>query len=723
MKTFYEQFKALFFVLFLFTNYGLNAQVPSQSTDIMFQAFGWDSYNDSKWTKLKNEAEELTDYFNLIWLPPSGNVLNSFSMGYFPVFYFNQNSAFGTQTELVNLVSTLKSNGAKVVADVVINHRNGRTNWVDFPTEEYKGVTYSWGLETICENDEVKYANLSYDHIPKGAPDTGDNFDGARDIDHTNKNVQNTIKVYLDFLKNDIGYDGWRYDFVKGFSPYYIEFYNNSANNYFSVGEYWDASFDAVTHWINEAGQTSTAFDFPQKYALNKAFNNGYNLTELVWKRNGVLDQPAGLTHSDIYRKYSVTFVDNHDSGREDEGHNHSRFTGNVLAAYAFILSNPGVPCVWQNHWNNYNYKSKIKELVNARKEVELHSESDVEVFITSNNLYVAKSHGFNGSLIVKIGNGDYNAPDDYSLKTSGNDYAVWTKSENKNYQTINDITVKFHNKNTNWNNVHLHAWDSQKDLTTWPGVKMDKLDNDWYSYTFRNIKEKLNIVFNNEGEQTIDIVNIVKNSCFALSHNKDEQGHYFFKSVNCNDGGNIGPITVKFKNDTGWNTTYLYSWDVDENRFTNDWPGMELTEIEDGWFSYTFDSYIDYVNVIFHNNDGTQTADIVGVTQNSCYVFTTAYSMPTIVDCSSIVSKIIDSKKDDFNISPNPTSGLLYLQNIGEKYNITLLTDMSGNILKTEKITGNNLELNINDLEQGIYFIYLKGKNSFSKTYKIIKK
>ena len=77
---------------------------------------------------------------------------------------------------------------------------------------------------------------------PTGANDTGDDFDGARDLDHTSQNVQTMVKAYLDFLLNDLGYTGLRYDMVKGYSPTYTGIYNSAAQPQFSVGEYWDGT-------------------------------------------------------------------------------------------------------------------------------------------------------------------------------------------------------------------------------------------------------------------------------------------------------------------------------------------------------------------------------------------------------------------------------------------------------------------------------------------------
>ena len=47
---------------------------PSYYGGVMLQAFYWDSYDDTKWTNLTNRADELSKYFDLIWVPNSGQV-------------------------------------------------------------------------------------------------------------------------------------------------------------------------------------------------------------------------------------------------------------------------------------------------------------------------------------------------------------------------------------------------------------------------------------------------------------------------------------------------------------------------------------------------------------------------------------------------------------------------------------------------------------------------
>ena len=42
---------------------------PSNYGGVMLQGFYWDSYNDSKWTNLESQADELAEFFKLVWIP------------------------------------------------------------------------------------------------------------------------------------------------------------------------------------------------------------------------------------------------------------------------------------------------------------------------------------------------------------------------------------------------------------------------------------------------------------------------------------------------------------------------------------------------------------------------------------------------------------------------------------------------------------------------------
>ena len=42
---------------------------PTNHQGVMLQGFYWNSYDASNWKKLETQADELSKYFNLIWIP------------------------------------------------------------------------------------------------------------------------------------------------------------------------------------------------------------------------------------------------------------------------------------------------------------------------------------------------------------------------------------------------------------------------------------------------------------------------------------------------------------------------------------------------------------------------------------------------------------------------------------------------------------------------------
>ena len=452
---------------------------PANYQGVMLQGFYWDSYTDTKWTNLEANADEYSQYFSLIWVPNSGKCGSSNNMGYMPQYWFtNHNSSFGTQAQLTSMINTYKEKGVGIIADVVINHRNGVTNWHDFPKEQWNGQTWSIGLEGICSNDEMAYA--SGQPKPTGAPDTGDNFDGCRDLDHTNANVQNNCKNYCKFLLDELGYAGFRYDMVKGYGGQYTKIYNQYSKPTFSVGEYWDSNYDAVKGWIEATVKESAAFDFPFKYAVNEAFHSN-DLTKLVWKANGTTDQPAGMIHFG-YPQLAVTFIDNHDTYRDG-----SKFNGNVVAANAFMLCSPGTPCVFLPHYQAN--KAAIQTLINIRNAVGVHNMSAVKVLKSTTNCYMAEVTGTKGKLVVKIGS-DMSSPAGYTnadIKASGNDYCVWTTAKVEGGGSGSDtpvgesFMVYFNNSTARWTTPHIHYWGGEE--STWPGVAMTFVKDNVWSY------------------------------------------------------------------------------------------------------------------------------------------------------------------------------------------------------------------------------------------------
>lgn len=486
---------------------GLMAQGwPANYDGVMLQGFYWDSYNDTKWTNLTSQADELSKYFKLIWVPQSGWCKSTRDMGYYPRYWFDQRSAFGTEQELRTMISTFKAKGTGIIADVVVNHKNGVSKWCDFANESFigknTGKTYSVAWENvnytqICNNDEANTATKSEAKGKiKGAADTGLGDTGCRDLDHTNPTTQQNIKTYEDFLLNEMGYTGFRYDFVKGYDPKYIKMYNEASKPKFSVGEYWQGSvtaskkddhpFGGVKDWVEATGKTSAAFDFPMKYLIKGAFNDGN------WKLLATNYTTSTLVG--IEPQYAVTFIDNHDTGEPHD--NPDPLRANVEAANAYILALPGTPCIWISHWKPYKYT--IKKCILARKIAGVTNTSSIIKSEGQDNGYVLIVKGNNGNVMLLLGSPKYDTTG-YKLACEGLEFKYYVsngldisevnsiKREDTghvipSFCTVNDgeVCAFFEQpESSNWKgDITCWAWDKSGNYTggTWPGSKCEKV-------------------------------------------------------------------------------------------------------------------------------------------------------------------------------------------------------------------------------------------------------
>ena len=385
---------ALFFT-FHFSLFTAHAQGwPANYPGVMLQGFYWDSYEDSRWATLEKQASDLASSFDLIWIPQSGNCGGK-SMGYDDLYWFtNYNSSFGDEAELRLMINTFKAAGMGTIADVVINHRRNATNWTDFPAETYNGVTYQLTYQDICSDDEA--ARNGYQVGPN--KDTGEGWDGMRDLDHKSENVQENVMAYLKFLLGDLGYTGFRYDMVKGYAAEYTKMYNMDAKPQFSVGECWDSS-NTIRNWIDGTGKTSAAFDFQFRYTVRNAMNNG-RWNRLAQQNEGNWPLVSKDFQDGAYRRYAVTFVENHDTERRSNAAQ-DPLTKDTLAANAYLLAMPGTPCVFMTHWQAY--KQEIKAMIEARKLAGITNMSSYQNFRSSENYYanIVKTDDTNRLLVV----------------------------------------------------------------------------------------------------------------------------------------------------------------------------------------------------------------------------------------------------------------------------------------------------------------------------------
>lgn len=324
---------------------------------VMMQAFYWDCPREANqehqwWNHVRQRIGDLAGTgFGALWLPPVHKAANlgGASMGYDPYdFYdlgeFDQKGSvktwFGSKDELSALIGVAHDHGMAVIADFVVNHCSGADAMELNPVVGQRRWTcFAPKSGRFPRNWECFHPN-NYESWDEGA------FGDMPDLSHRNPHVFGEIIKLARWLVEEIGFDGFRYDYVKGYGASTV----TAVQEYrylrdgkvfvpYGVAEYWDNT-SAIVNWINLSNFSNRnpvdVFDFPLRETL-KALCDQYGFS----LRN--------LCHESVVRAQSqsaVTFVENHDL--RDDGR---PIVNDKLLAYSVILTHEGYPCVF---WKDY---------------------------------------------------------------------------------------------------------------------------------------------------------------------------------------------------------------------------------------------------------------------------------------------------------------------------------------------------------------------------------
>ena len=586
---------------------------PANYSGVMLQGFSWDSYDYSQWTVLEKQADDMKGFIDLVWLPQSGKCIETTQvMGYKPYYYFNQNSSFGTEAELRSLIAKFKANGIGAIADVVVNHRN-TDGWFTFPAETYNGVTYKMLPTDICKNDDggatAKQATKDGVSLSNNN-DEGQDWDGCRDLDHKSANVQKIIKAYLKFLKEDIGYTGFRYDMVKGFSGSHVADYNDATGVKFSVGEYWDGN-PSIINWINKTNKKSAAFDFQFRYNVRDAVNGAADGKVASFSDWSKLNSTNNLMHDANYRQYAVTFVENHDMQYRSASEPLDPLRKDTLAANAYMLAMPGTPCIFQPHWRAY--KQELKSMIEARKLAGITNMSNYTNKMAQTSCFANETTGNKAKLIVVVGNNTkaYTPSADYAQILEGYHYryylsksaeTAWCNIPSGEYEA--GFKAKLTAVSQNSNAKLVYTTDG-----TDPTAKSKQITNG----------------------NTINIDNTCTLKVGLLSNGTVTGIRTYNYTIKAFEPYTI-TIYANADQVTNWGSAmYFYAWNSSET-ITKAWPGTAVTATKTlngkKWYYMDFKikSKDAIVNVIFNQGNGTgkkQTEDIKAVNSTKYYEIT----------------------------------------------------------------------------------------------------
>ena len=461
-----------------------------------------------------------------------------------------------------------------------------------------------------------------------------------RDLDHKSTNVQNIVKAYEDYLLNDLGYAGFRYDMVKGFGAYHVGDYNTAANVKYSVGEYWDGNANTVKAWIDATGKKSAAFDFAFRYTVRDAINQNN------WSMLGD-SRPTGINvDNGAYKQYAVTFVENHDvqDRGTTNGYTPDPIRKDTLAANAYLLAMPGTPCVFYTHY--LAYPKEIKAMIDARKLAGVTNTSSYQNYRSSAGYYANVVTGTNGKLLVVVGSGANQlnvSSDRYAKLLSGYHYAYYLAREAET-PWADKASGKYEAENLK---VKLTA------VSTNAGAKLVYTTNGTTPTASSTQVASGTEVTLPEGETTLKVALLVNGVV----------GKVITRSYKIAAAAPYTPETIRVyvnTDEVNWKSYVNYhSWGGTHTGTA--WPGDKVTATVSvngkTWFykDYTLNNVDDYVNFVFSigtaaNAGANQSLDVERVKRTSYFIVSSAkengkFTVRDVTEATGVEGVETDSK------------------------------------------------------------------------------
>ena len=379
---------------------------------VMMQAFYWDApqaegKEHEWWNFLAEHVEELGKAgINALWLPPVNKAASNTSVGYDPYDYFDLGdydqkggikTLYGNRAELEALIAKAHACSIGVYADMVINHNSGADTEEVNPLDGEK----RWTKFTPKSGRFPRDWNCFHPSRFERDMVEGENFAGFPHLCHRNPQVYAAMFDYARMLIEDLNFDGFRFDFVKGYGSWMISLlskyrYEKEGMKDFMpyvVAELWSGGDDIDT-WLEKANSVTdnqiAAFDFPLRYRLKGVCDTpNYDLRLLTEGGTVVMKRPA----------HAATFVDNHDMGDDT-------IVNDKLLAYSFILVHEGYPCVfWFDYYNNGLARPGTPNGLNALIEVhQKYAGGDSQILHADPDLYIMQRVGWSDEKVQQPG-------------------------------------------------------------------------------------------------------------------------------------------------------------------------------------------------------------------------------------------------------------------------------------------------------------------------------
>ncbi len=423
----------------------LNLSQLDNGSRVFMQAFYWDVEPKGEW--YNTVATKLEDWksagVDRIWMPSPAKGQSGFnSMGYDPSDYFDLGefdqhgtveTRFGSRAELEAFITKAHGLDMEVIADIVISHNSGGGKQ-DNPFRP--GDTDVFTLFNEENGNASGKFNRDFNHFhPNGLQENdgfGENpFFAKTDLSHEVPYVREWLwedetKSVASFYQ-EVGFDGWRFDFVKSFDPKWVKAWNAKTPGLFSVGENFDGNAEVLKNWVDASG--APAFDFACFYKLEEALDRNKDLT--------FLDRDMLRK---IYPEKAVTFVSNHDTEKDKNANNRINPI-NKLLAYAYILTHDGYPTLFYSDYENATFKPMLKKLTAIHNSL---ATGSLEILEINKDEYIMKrgGEGNNPGLILYMNISNNTLQRQVKTDWNGKMLVDYSENSKKTLSTSADGTV-----------------------------------------------------------------------------------------------------------------------------------------------------------------------------------------------------------------------------------------------------------------------------------------
>lgn len=558
----------------------------------------------------------------------------------------NGQSFLGTKDEFKKMCEEAEKYGVKVIVDVVANHLGNITGWKNSMSDITPQVGEYWKADMMTD-ETYWHINSIQCWMSDGRRDLTLGTIGMPDLNTADKRVQNMV---LDFLKEcvDCGADGFRFDAAKHIetpddvAAIASDFWPTVING---IRDYADHELFIYGEILNTPGDNFSINNYTKYMSVTDSATGDNRRNDVRYKNASSAANP-GYSYD---ASKCVVWNESHDT-YVGAGSSYLATDTMIKQTWAIIAARKEATPLFlaRSYYSEMlvddkgNKKSTSSLVQTEMGDVGTMTFSDPSVAAVNNfkNAFIGQSeHVANKDSVVYIERGttgavivNLNGAGTVNLKAYSMKNGTYTDRVSGNIFTVEDGFIK--GEVTGADGIAV-IYETE----TVPYAELSKQggtlseDKSEITITLKNatggtysIDGGTPVKFTGEVKVTVgDAIEYGESTMLTVTAT-DGQREYVYKheyNKNQNENSaekfdeNSGKNHIYMKNTAGWEEVYCYMW-TDDKKNNAGWPGLKMTELDDGTFLYATDT--DFPNVIFNNGNGTQTADLKWPGNNSIY-------------------------------------------------------------------------------------------------------